>query len=196
MIRSCIIATFITVYLLSRRSRQRERLHATGLSICSSVSLFVCLSALSPNCKNAIFSKTKQFRAILATYNRKSYMGFSKKSIIGPIKFKMAEIRHLENRHGVIFFCRGWSDLDIILQTGAKWHVDCGDMVEIETRCRIPIWRTFGRIQWHIILDPPATLQGAVSWRNLCHDSWSCHIAGYKNSICLIENRFRHILFF
>ena len=26
----------------------------------------------------------------------------------------MAEIRHLENRHDVIFFCRGWSDLDKI----------------------------------------------------------------------------------
>ena len=42
----------------------------------------------------------------------------------------MIEIRHLENRHDVIFFCRGWSDLDKILQTGAEWHVDCGDMVE------------------------------------------------------------------
>jgi len=29
--------------------------------------------------------------------------------------------------------------------------VDCGDVVEIETKCRIPIWRTFGRIQWHVI---------------------------------------------
>jgi len=33
------------------------------------------------------------------------------------------------------------------------------DMVEIETRCGIPIWRTFGRIQWHVIPEPPATLQ-------------------------------------
>jgi len=39
----------------------------------------------------------------------------------------MAEIRHLENRHDVIFFCRGWSDLDKISETGAEWHVDCGD---------------------------------------------------------------------
>ena len=28
------------------------------------------------------------------------------------------------------------------------------DVVEIESRCRILIWRTFGRIQWHIILEP------------------------------------------
>jgi len=43
-----------------------------------------------------------------------------------------------------------WSDFDKISHTGADWHVDCGDMVEIETRCWIPIWRTFGRIQWHV----------------------------------------------
>ena len=37
--------------------------------------------------------------------------------------------------------------------------------VEMETRCRIPIWRTFGRIQWHVIPEPPATLQGAATGR-------------------------------
>jgi len=56
-------------------------------------------------------------------------------------------------------FCRGWSDLDQISQTGAEWHVDCSDMVKIETRCRIPIWRTFGQISWHVIPEPFATLQ-------------------------------------
>jgi len=82
----------------------------------------------------------------------------------------MAEIRHLENRHNVIFFCRGWSRLDKISQTGAEWHVDCGDVVKIETRCRIPIWRTFERIPWHVIPEPHATLQGTITWRNQCHD--------------------------
>ena len=118
-------------------------------------------------------------------------------------KPKMAEIRHLENRHDVIFFCRGWSDLDKISKTGAEWHVYCGDVVEIETRCRIPIWRPFGRIPWHVIPEPPATLQGAATWWIYCHDSratchvercshlvksvsWSCHIAGCNNSICHI----------
>jgi len=45
----------------------------------------------------------------------------------------MVEIRHLENRHDVIIYCRGWSDLDKISVTAAEWHVDCGDVVEIET---------------------------------------------------------------
>ena len=71
--------------------------------------------------------------------------------------------------------------------------------VEMETRCRIPILRTFGRIQWHVISEPRITLQGAATWWIHCHDSratcyitgcshltksisWSCHIAGCKNS--------------
>ena len=79
--------------------------------------------------------------------------------------------------------------------------------VEIETKCRIPIWRTFGRIQWHVIPEPRITLQGAATWwihfhdsRATCHIagcshltkwmSWLCHIAGCKISIRHIENRF------
>jgi len=40
-----------------------------------------------------------------------------KEPIIGPLKSKMADIRHLENRHDVIFLCWGWSDLDKIAVT-------------------------------------------------------------------------------
>jgi len=46
--------------------------------------------------------------------------GLFKEPIIGSLKSMMAEIRHLENRHDVIFFCRGWFDLDKILETGAE----------------------------------------------------------------------------
>jgi len=81
----------------------------------------------------------------------------------------MAEIRHLENRHDVIFFCRGWFDLVKFSETGTEWHVDCGHVVEIGNRCRIPIWRTFARIQWHVIPKPPATLQGAAARRIQSH---------------------------
>ena len=145
-----------------------------------------------------------------------SLTGLFKEPITGSLQSKMAEIRHLENRHDVIFFCRGWSDLDKISQTGTEWHVcRLGWCVEMETRCRIPIWRTFRRIQWHVIPQPCVTLQGAATWWIHCHDSraafhtagcshltksmsWSCHIAGCKNSIRHIENRFSpyFILFF
>jgi len=37
----------------------------------------------------------------------------------------------------------------------------------------------FGRIQWHVIPEPPAKLQGAATWRIQCHDSRAtCHIGG------------------
>jgi len=49
--------------------------------------------------------------------------------------------------------------------------------------------RTFRRIQWHV--EPRITLQGAATWWIHGHDSRAtCHIAGCKNSIRHIENRF------
>jgi len=150
---------------------------------CPSVRLSVCLS---PKYKNAIFLKTKQFRAMVSmTTCRKSYTGFSKNPLL---------------RSAIL-------DLDAKMQK----------------------WQSFGRIKWHVIPEPPATLQGAATWRIEwhvipeprftlqgrptatwwihCHDrratchiagcshlaklmSWSCHIAGCKNSICHIDNRF------
>jgi len=95
-------------------------------------------------------------------------------------------------------FCWGWSDLDKISQTGAEWRVDCGDMVQIEIRCRIPIWRTFGRIPWHVIPESRITLQGAATWWIYCHDSRAtCHIAECRlsNSIRHIENVFSPLYF-
>ena len=111
------------------------------------------------------------------------------------------------------FFCQQWSDLDKILQTGAEWHVDCNDMVKLETRCRIPIWRTFGRIQWHVIpqphcrvlplgeftvtiREPHATLQGAATWRIQCRDSRAtCRIMGcchLVNSLSQFQSHIPH----
>jgi len=132
----------------------------------------------------------------------------------------MAEIRHLENRHDVIFFCWGWSDLDKISETGAEWHVDCGGAVEIVTRCIIPIWRAFGRIQWHVIpeylphcrvlppfefnvmiSEPRITLQAAATWWIHCHDSRATYatLQGVRiPSAIILKIVFRHklILFF
>ena len=66
------------------------------------VCLFVCLSVcLSPNCNNAIFSKTKPFRAMVSI--DEVVHGLFREPIIGLLKSKTAEIRHLENRHAVMF---------------------------------------------------------------------------------------------
>ena len=112
----------------------------------------------------------------------------------------------------------GWN-----FETGAEWHVDCGDVVENETRCRILIWRTFGQIQWHVIPEPPATLQGAatgqIQWhvipnpritlqgaptwwihcrdsRVTCHIAWWSHLAksmSWSWHIAGCKNSIRHI---
>ena len=185
-------------------------MHRSCPSVCPSVSLSVSLSVcLSPKCKKKRFS----LRVIVyGIYWRPigshvSLTGLFKEPIIGFPQSKIAETRHLENRHDVIFFCREWSDLDKISQTGTYWHVNLRWCVEMETRCRIPIWRTFSWIRWHVIPQPRVTLQGAATWWIHCHDSrttchtpgcshltksmsWSCHIAGCKNSIRHIENRF------
>jgi len=82
----------------------------------------------------------------------------------------MAEIRHLENRHDVIFSAKGgpiWIKFRRLVQN------------DMSTVVMWSKWRTFGRIQWHVIPVPPVALQGAATCRIQCHDSRAtCHIAG------------------
>ena len=76
----------------------------------------------------------------------------------------MAEIRYLENRHDVIFSAEGspiWIKFRRLKQNDmstavmwSKWKPE-----------RIPIRRTFGRIPWHVIPEPSATLKGAATGR-------------------------------
>ena len=99
-------------------------------------------------------------------------MGFLKKLIIGPLKSKMAEIRHLENRHDIIFSAEGdqmWMKFRRLVQNHMS-IADCGDKVEIETRCRIPICL--------------GEFSGMSSQSHLPH-----------NSIRHIENRFSPVFF-
>ena len=105
-----------------------------------------------------------------------------KEPIIGSSQSKMAEIRYLESRHDVIIFCRGWSDLDKISQTGTESHVDCGDVwkwkpdVEFQYGGRLGEFNGMSS-QSHVshcrvlslgeftvtIPEPHATLQGSVT---------------------------------
>ena len=76
----------------------RLRLHAS-----TSICLSVCLSVANMQ-ENAIFSKTKQFRAMVSTDDLWEIVHrLFKEPIIGPLISKMAEICYLENRHDVIF---------------------------------------------------------------------------------------------
>ena len=64
---SGVSSGFTYVSLLSRRSQQRERLHATGLSISSSVCLSVCLSV--GKIQKRVAQKHKQFTAMVSVDN-------------------------------------------------------------------------------------------------------------------------------
>jgi len=72
---------------------------ATGALCDGAVHLFVCLTP-KPVHKNAIFSKkTKQFRAMVSIDDQYEVLyGLFKVLILGPLKFKMADGRHLKNR--------------------------------------------------------------------------------------------------
>ena len=169
-----------------------ERIGAIHLFVCLSVCLLVCLTVAKMQ-KMRFSQKLSNLElwSLLTTYMKLYVIGLFKEPIIGPLKSRDGWNPPSWKPTWRHFFCQGWSDLDKISETGAEWHVDCDDVVEIETRCRNPIWRTFWRIQWHVIPEPRITLQGAATWWIHCHDSRAtCHIAGCKNSICHVENRF------
>jgi len=84
------------------------------LSICLFVSLFVCRQ----NAKNAIFSKTKQFRAMMSI--KKLCNWAFQRTHYWITKTQDAEIRHLENRHDVIFSAEGGPIWIKISQTGTE----------------------------------------------------------------------------
>jgi len=70
---------------------------------CPSVCPLVYLSIAKMQ-KNAIFSKTKQFRAMVSIDDLQEVVHeLFKEPIIGPPKSKMMEIRHLKKPHAVIF---------------------------------------------------------------------------------------------
>jgi len=76
----------------------------------------------------------------------------------------MAEIRHLESRHDVIFFTEGgpiWITFRRLVQndvsTAVMWSKSKAD-VEFKYGGRS------GRIQWYVIPEPRITLQGAATW--------------------------------
>jgi len=64
---------------------------------CPSARSFVCLS-----CRKKAYTKTRFSQKLsnlqLESLLRKSYMGLSMNPLMDPLKFKMADIRHLENR--------------------------------------------------------------------------------------------------
>jgi len=130
---------------LSRQSRQRERLNALGLSICSSVCLSVCLSVDKMRFSQKL--SNSELWSLFTIY-RKSYMGFSKNPLLDPWNSRWRKSAILRRKSAILridmthFFCCGRFYVDEIWQIDAEWHADYNDIVEIETGNRISIWRT------------------------------------------------------
>jgi len=101
----------------------------------------------------------------------------------------MVEIRHLENRHHVIFFCRGWSDwikfrrlLQSDMSTAVIWSKSkpdaefqygrcLGEFNGLSSQSHLPHCRVLPLGEFTVMIPQPhATMQGAVSWWNQCHD--------------------------
>ena len=90
---------------------------------------------LTPKCKNAISSKTQQFRSSYGVYWRPtgsyvSLSGLFEEPIIGSLQSKITDIRHLENRHYVIFSADCgpiWMKFRILVQNDMSTAVICGN---------------------------------------------------------------------
>ena len=141
------------------------------------VCLTVCLSVWRQNTKKRDFlKKLSNFRGL---YWRPigSHTWAFQRTHYWNCKSKMAEIRRLENQHDVIFSAEGgpiWIKFCRLVQNDMWTAV----MVKIETRCRIPIWRTSGRITWHAIPEP-----------RTYHTAGCCHLV---NSLSWFQSHMPH----
>jgi len=123
----------------------------------------------------------------------------------------MAEIRHLEIRHDVIFLCWRWSDLDKISQPGVEstaviWsrskpdvefqYGGClGEFHGMSSQSHVTHCKVLHATWWSHCYDSKATCHIAGCSHLAKSMSWSCYIAGCNNSIRHIENRFSPYFF-
>jgi len=156
----CAYYGAVIAYLLSRRLRQRERLSASVLSICSFDCLSVCLS---PKCKKIrdFLKKLSNLElwCLLTTCRKLCNWAFQRTHYWipkiqdgwDPPSWK-STWRHYFAEGGPIWIkCRRLVQND--MSTAVMWSKSKPD-VEFQ------YWRTFALIQWHVTPEPHITLQG------------------------------------
>jgi len=100
------------------------------------------------------------------------YLGF----FIGSIKSKMAEIRHLENRHDIIFSAEGgpiWIKFRRLVQNDMSTVVMCGNGNHMYNSNMADVWAN----------------------SMACHPTATCHIAGcchLMNSLSRFQSHMPH----
>ena len=156
-------------------------MHRSCPSVCPSVSLCVSLSVCRQNAKKLFSQKLSNLElwCLLTTYRKlcKLNWAFQRTNYWiptiqdgwDPLSWK-SSWRHFFSAEGGPI----WIKFRRLVQNDMSTAVMCGN----GNRCRIPIWRTFGRIQWHVIPQPHVTLQGV------------------RIPSGILKIVFRHILFF
>jgi len=166
--------------------------HRSCPSVCPSVSLSVSLSVCRQNAKKRFSQKLSNLElwCLLTTYRNlcKLNWAFQRTHYWIPTIQDGLDLPSWESTWR-LFFCRGWSDLDKISQTGTEWHVDCSDMwkwkpyVEFQyggrlgefngmsSHSHVSHYRVLPFGEFTVtITEPHATLQGTVTWRKQCCD--------------------------
>jgi len=140
-------------------------------------------------------------------------MGLFKEPIIGSLKSKMAEIRRLEIDMTSLFDAKGgpiWIKFRRLVQndisTAVMWSKSkpdvefqyggrLGEFNGMSSQSHLPHFRVLSLAEFTVTIpEPHATLQGAVTWRNQCHDHAT--LQGVRIQSAILKIVFRHILFY
>jgi len=196
--------------LLSRRSRQRERLSASGLSICS----FVCLSVCRQNAKKTRFSQklsNLELWCLLTSCRKLCNWAFQRthywipkiQDVWDPPSWK-STWRHFFPAEGGPIWIKFRRLVQNDMSTGVMWSKAKRD-VEFQYGGRLGEFNGMSS-QSHVshcrvvlplgeftvmIPEPHATLQGAVTWRNQCHHRAT--VLGVRIPSAILKIVFRHI---
>ena len=156
---------------------------------CPSVRLSVCRQ----NAKKTP-QKLRNLELVSIDYLQEVVHGLFKEHIIGPIKSKMAEIRHLENDMTSFYSAEGgpiWIKFCRLVQndlsTAVIWPkqkpevefqygVRLGEFNGLSSQSHLPHCRVLLLGEFTVMIpEPHTTLQGSVTWRNECHDRATLH---------------------
>jgi len=124
----------------------------------------------------------------------------------------MAEIRHLENQHDIIFSAEGgpiWIKFQILVQndmsTAVMWSESkpdvefqyggrLGEFNGMSSQSHVSHCRVLPLGEFSVTIPQPhATLQGAVTWRNHYHDRAT--LQGVRIPSAILKIVFHQILF-
>jgi len=188
---------YFRMSLLSRRSRQRKRLSALVLSICSFVCLFVCLLVcLSPKCKKTRFSQklsNSELWCLLSTYRKLYNWAFQRTHYwIPKIQDSWDPPSWKSTRDGGPIWIKVRRLVQNEMSISNMERNSLDEFNDMSFQSHLPRCRVLPPGEFNVMIpELRVTLQGAATWWIHCHDSRAtCHIAGCKNSICHSENRF------